>query len=208
MGTQERPAVATAGRKIGYARVSREDQNLALQFDALAAAGCQRIFYDEGISGAVLTRPALSEALAFLAPGDSLVTWRLDRLGRSLVHLIAIMGELSERDIGFRSLSEAIDTTTASGKLIFHVMAAIAEFERELISERTRAGMISARARGASLGRPPKLAADQVAYAREQMEMEKDDLCVLAARLGVAPLTLARALKRSRDADRHSRPVD
>lgn len=115
--------------QIGYARVSTDEQNLALQMDALTRAGCNKIFHDEGVSGTV-SRPALNEALAALQPGDILVTWKLDRLGRSLAHLIGIIADLSARGVGFRSLSEVIDTTTAGGMLIFHVMGALAEFER------------------------------------------------------------------------------
>lgn len=141
---------------IGYARVSTDEQNPALQFDALTRAGCQRIF-TESASGAAVYRPALEEALNALQPGDTLVTWKLDRLGRSLSHLIAIVTLLECRGIAFRSLSESIDTDTASGRLLFHVMGALAEFERALISERTKAGMAAARARGRNIGRPPKV---------------------------------------------------
>ena len=108
--------------KIGYARISTHEQNLGLQLDALSAAGCTRIFTDKGVSGALVSRPALGEALKVLKPGDVLITWKLDRLGRSLAHLIQLMTELSERRVGFRSLSECIDTTTAGGRLYFHMM--------------------------------------------------------------------------------------
>lgn len=181
---------------IGYARVSTEEQNLAPQLEALRRAGCHHIFHDEGLSGASISRPALNQALTRLSPGDVLVTWKLDRLGRSLAHLINIIAELSERGVGFRSLSEAIDTTTAGGRLIFHVMGALAEFERALISERTRLGMASARARGAAIGRPPKLNDEDVLQARMELEAGTASLPELAVALGVAPLTLDRALKR------------
>lgn len=141
---------------IGYARVSTNDQNLELQIDALNHAGCHRIFQDSGVSGVLAKRPALSNTLNCLERGDTLVTWRLDRLGRSLSHLIALVSELEDRGIAFRSLTEAIDTRTASGRLLFHVMGALAEFERSLISERTKAGMAAARARGKIFGRPAK----------------------------------------------------
>ena len=124
---------------VGYARVSTQDQTLAPQRDALAAAGCERVFTDTA-SGAQAGRPGLAEALDFLRPGDVLVVWRLDRLGRSLKHLIEVTTGLAERGIGFRSLTEQIDTTTPGGKLVLHVFGALAEFERELIRERTRAG--------------------------------------------------------------------
>ena len=114
----------------GYARVSTSDQKAQLQLDALQAAGCQQVFVDEGISGSAATRPALSKAFAALKAGDVLVVWRLDRLGRSLSHLIQLTGQLGEQGIGFRSLTEAIDTTSSSGRLLFHIMGALAEFER------------------------------------------------------------------------------
>ena len=182
--------------QIGYARVSTDEQNLALQLDALARAGCERIFHDQGISGIALARPALSEALAALRPGDVLVTWKLDRLGRRLSHLIEIIARLDAQDIGFASLSEAIDTTTASGRLLFHVMGALAEFERALISERTRAGMAAARARGVPIGRPPKLAIVDVVQASPELAAGTATRTKLADVLGVSPLTLDRALKR------------
>jgi DNA invertase Pin-like site-specific DNA recombinase len=134
--------------KLGYARVSTDDQSLALQLDALERAGCERIYRDEGASGSQVSRPALDRLLRELKPGDTLITWKLDRLGRSLRHLIAIVTELDGRGICFNSLSEAIDTKTASGRFLFHVLGALAEFERALISERTRAGMAAAKLRG------------------------------------------------------------
>jgi DNA invertase Pin-like site-specific DNA recombinase len=182
--------------QVGYARVSTDDQNLALQMDALRAAGCDLIFHDEGISGIALRRPALDQALAAVSPGDVLVTWKLDRLGRSLSHLIEITAGLAARNVGFRSLSEAIDTTTASGRLLFHVMGALAEFERALISERTRAGMASARLRGARFGRPPKLAEAEVMQACLEIESGAATVAEVARALNVSPLTLERALKR------------
>src|SRR5687768_540872 len=142
--------------RIGYARVSTDDQDLALQRDALTAAGCDKLFTDTA-SGAQAERPGLTEALVFCRPGDTLLVWRLDRLGRSLTNLIALMNQLAEREIGFQSLSEQVDTTTSGGKLIFHIFGALAEFERELIRERTRAGLAAARTRGRQGGRPPKL---------------------------------------------------
>src|SRR5690348_9395311 len=152
--------------EIGYARVSTGEQTLDLQLDALTRAGCAKVF-TETASGANAERPILAEALSYLRPGDVLVVWRLDRLGRSLQHLIAVVAELAERGIGFKSLGEQIDTTTAGGKLVFHVFGALAEFERDLIRERTQAGLAAARARGRVGGRPKKLAdAKQVALAR------------------------------------------
>ena len=136
---------------IGYARVSTLDQNLDLQVDALRKAGCEKIFAETG-SGAKSDRPELSEALAFARQKDTVVVWKLDRLGRSLKHLIDTVNDLHKRGIGFRSLQEHLDTTTPSGKLFFHIFGALAEFERDLIRERTNAGLVAARARG-RLGR-------------------------------------------------------
>src|SRR5712691_3523455 len=141
---------------LGYARVSTADQNPDLQHDALKAVGGYRIFVDTA-SGALDERPALAKVLDQLRPGDTLVVWKLDRLGRSLRHLIDTVAELQRRDIGFRSLQENIDTTTPGGKLIFHIFGALAEFERDIIRQRTLAGRASARARGRKGGRPPSM---------------------------------------------------
>jgi len=138
---------------IGYARVSTQDQTLDLQKDALSQAGCDRIFTDTA-SGTLLGRPGLDEALSFVRQGDTLTVWRLDRLGRSLKQLIETVSLLHQQGIGFRSLTESIDTTSSGGKLVFHVFGALAEFERDLIRERTRAGLLAARARGRTGGRP------------------------------------------------------
>ena len=141
---------------IGYARVSTVDQKLDLQNDALTKAGCERIFTDT-VGGASAERAGLEQALAFARKGDTLVVWKLDRLGRSLRHLVETLAALRDRGVGFRSLQESIDTTTSGGKLVFHVVAALAEFERDLIRERTRAGLDAARTRGKRGGRWPKL---------------------------------------------------
>ena len=142
--------------RVGYARVSTHEQHLDLQIDALKKADCEKIFIDK-VSGLVANRPGLDDAMEFLRPGDTLVVWRLDRLGRSLKHLIDIVGQLEEREIGFRSLQESLDTTTSGGVLVFHMFAALAEFERHLIRERTHAGLTAARARGRKGGRPKAL---------------------------------------------------
>jgi len=139
--------------KIGYARVSTDDQRMDLQRDALTAAGCERVFTDTA-SGAKAARPGLDEALAFARAGDVLVVWRLDRLGRSLPELVKIVGELEAAGVGFESVTERIETSSAAGRLVFHVFAALAEFERRLIVERTHAGLKAARARGRHGGRP------------------------------------------------------
>jgi DNA invertase Pin-like site-specific DNA recombinase len=143
--------------KIGYARISTDEQTLSLQLDALQAADCENIFSDEGISGATRNRPGLSSALSAVNKGDILVVWKLDRLGRSLPHLLELITGLGEEGIGFQSLSEQIDTSSAGGRLVFHIMGALAEFERSLISERTKAGMKAARRRGIHVGRPQML---------------------------------------------------
>jgi DNA invertase Pin-like site-specific DNA recombinase len=153
---------------IGYARVSTHDQTLDLQTDALRRAGCERIFTDT-TSGAKAERPGLQEALSHLRPHDTLVVWRLDRLGRTLRHLIATITGLSDQGVGFRSLQEHMDTTTPGGKLIFHIFGSLAEFEREVIRERTNAGLAAARARGRHGGRPTIQSLDpkKVALARK-----------------------------------------
>jgi len=138
---------------VGYARVSTTDQNLDLQNDALQAAGCERLFTDTA-SGAKAERPGLIQALNECRKGDTLVVWKLDRLGRSLAHLVETVRDLADKGIGFKSLQESIDTTTSGGKLIFHIFASLAEFERDLIRERTNAGLSAARARGRKGGRP------------------------------------------------------
>src|SRR4051812_45161622 len=156
---------------IGYARVSTLDQTLDLQQNALTAAGCEQLYTDT-VSGSVTDCPGLTEALSHLRPGDTLVAWRLDRLGRSLAHLIDTIRDLQERGVGFRSLQEQVDTTTSGGKLIFHVFGALAEFERDLIRERTHAGLAAARARGRLFGRPKALSPRKVEQLRT---LAKDD---------------------------------
>lgn len=138
---------------IGYARVSTADQSFDLQRDALQTAGCEQVWSDT-VSGAKVERPGLTAALTACRPGDTLVVWKLDRLGRSLPHLVETVRDLYARGVGFKSLQEQIDTTTSGGKLIFHLFAALAEFERDLIRERTNAGLAAARARGRTGGRP------------------------------------------------------
>jgi len=157
------------GRQIGYARVSTGDQDLALQIDALEMAGCVRIFEDK-VSGTKSVRKGLDECLAALREGDTLIVWRLDRLGRSFQHLVGLINELKDRGVGFRSIQDgAIDTTTASGELVFNIFAAMAQFERELIRERTRAGLAAARARGKKGGRRPVTSSDPKVKAAKAM---------------------------------------
>ena len=152
--------------RIGYARVSTTDQDLALQSDALAAADCERVFEDRA-SGAKADRPGLTQALAFARSGDVLVVWKLDRLGRSMSHLIDMVRELDGRGVGLRSLTEQIDTTTPGGRLIFHVFGALGQFERDLIRERTRAGLKAAEARGRRGGRKPVVTEEKLRRARD-----------------------------------------
>ena len=178
---------------IGYARVSTLEQAPALQLDALKAAGCARVFCDHA-SGAIAERSELSHALDHLRAGDTLVVWRLDRLGRSLRHLIEIVGHLEERGIGLRSLQEAIDTTTPGGRLIFHVFGALAEFERDLIRERTQAGLAAARARGRRGGRPAALSAQKAQLARRMYASCEYTVATIATTLGVSRATIYRSL--------------
>lgn len=180
---------------IGYARVSTEDQNLQLQHDALFAAGCDKTF-DEKASGAGARLPGRGELLEYVRAGDVVVVWKLDRLGRSLRDLIEIVTALNERGIGLQSLHESIDTTTPAGKLTFHVFAALAEFEAELVRERTRAGLTAARSRGAKLGRPRSLGPDQVQMARTLLANPRLSARQVATQLGVHRATLYRHLAR------------
>jgi DNA invertase Pin-like site-specific DNA recombinase len=174
---------------MGYARVSTEDQNLDLQRDALARAGAERVFEDKE-SGARDDRPGLKD----VRKGDCLVVWRLDRLGRSMRSLIGFVEDLRERGIDFRSITEGIDTTTAAGRFFFHVLAALAQMERELIRERTNAGLAAARARGRKGGRKPKLNAKQIAHARKLLEDRTTTIKDVAASLGVNRATIYRTL--------------
>lgn len=178
---------------IGYARVSTTDQDHALQRNALNAAGCTRTFV-ETASGALRDRPELGKVLDYLRPGDTLVVWKLDRLGRSISHLIEIVTALGERGIGFRSITEGFDTTTSGGKLIFHVMAALAEFERDVIRERTTAGLAAARAEGRVGGRPAKLTGAKLDHARELRAGGKHTVAAIAEIVGVSRATIYRAL--------------
>ncbi|MEI2418449.1 recombinase family protein, partial [Orrella sp. JC864] len=177
-------------RKYGYARVSTEDQNLDLQVSALTRAGCVRLYTDKGISGAAASRPGLDAVLRKLKPGDTLVVWRLDRLGRSLRYLVDTIDKLGKKGIQFVSLTENIDTTHSGGMLLFHMMAALAEFERSLISERTRAGMAAAKARGRHVGRRRALTPEQCLEALHAMNSSPIE--DVAAAYCVHPRTLRR----------------
>jgi len=169
-----------------------------LQHDAFKAAGCYRIFVDTA-SGALDERPALAKVLDQLRPGDTLVVWKLDRLRRSLRHLIDTVAELQRCDIGFRSLQENIDTTTPGGKLIFHIFGALAEFERDLIRQRTLAGLASARARGRKGGRPPSMTPTKLALARQMYDSRQHTLAEISRTLGVSRASIYRHLGQQTD---------
>src|SRR5437763_9599989 len=187
--------------QIGYARISTGEQTLALQEDALKTAGCEKLCTDTA-SGAKTVRPGLSKALEQLREGDTLVVWRLDRLGRSLRHLIDTLLELDSRGVGFKSLTESIDTTTPGGKLIFHVFGALAEFERDLIRERTNAGLAAARARGRTGGRPRKLKTNgKVALARRMFADQSHSIPEMCAALGISRATLYRYVKEAKSTE-------
>ena len=179
--------------KFGYARCSTDEQTLDLQRDALKDAGCERIYEDQGISGAQIERSGLDQCLAEIGEGDTLVVWKLDRLGRSLSFLIDFMERCGQQGIGFQSLTDGIDTSTAGGKLVFHIMGALAEFERSLIVERTKAGMKAAERRGTHLGRPRLLSNDQIVHARSAIE-GGETVSGMAKLFGVDRKTLSRAL--------------
>jgi DNA invertase Pin-like site-specific DNA recombinase len=181
---------------VGYARVSLPEQQLALQEDALQQAGCEKI-YSDTVSSTQAERPGLTMAIEVLRAGDTFVVWKLDRLGRSLSHLVAMVNDLQHQGIHFKSLQENIDTTSGAGKLVFHFFAALAEFERDLIRERTRAGLAAARARGKRGGRPKALNAKQEALARalyNAKELSVKELCPL---LGIGKTTFYRYLNQT-----------
>ena len=195
--TRKKNGTQPAGRTIGYARVSTTEQDLRMQVDALQAQGCQDalIFVDKA-SGAQADRPGLTQCLETLQAGDLLLVWRLDRLGRSMVHLVTLVEELQERGIGFRSICDgAIDTTTASGELVFNIFSALAQFERRLIQERTRAGLAAARARGRLGGRPSLDPHDpRVAMAKALYQDREHEVGAICQTLHISRSTLYRYL--------------
>ena len=181
--------------KIGYARVSTDEQNLDLQIDALRNAGCEQIFTDNGISGITKDREGLAQALSAVGNGNTLVVWKLDRLGRSLGFLCELIERMKEQGAGFQSLTDGIDTTTTGGKLVFHIMGALAEFERDLIKERTKAGMKSAKKRGKHVGRPKALSNGQIQHMKELLNAGKTQREV-GELLGVSANTVGREINR------------
>jgi DNA invertase Pin-like site-specific DNA recombinase len=198
--TRKGGEIHRAGYRIGYARVSTLDQNLASQQDALKEAGCEKIFIEQ-MSGAVADRPALRDALEYARSGDTIIVWKLDRLARSMKQLIETIEGLRVRGIGFRSLTEALDTTTPQGVLVFHLFSALAEFERALIRERTRAGLRAAKRMGRTGGRPAKLLEDDLDVARTLLANPDITVAEVADRLGVSPATLYRYLPAARTAN-------
>jgi DNA invertase Pin-like site-specific DNA recombinase len=192
---QELSATKTKGRKIGYVRVSDREQTEDLQIDALKLAGCDLIYGDHGVSGAIRTRKGLKDLLASLKPGDTLCVWKLDRLGRSTIHLLQMLDDLCKRGVDFQAITQGIDTTTAVGRMLYGQLAVFAEFEREQISERTKAGMRAAKARGKHIGRPRKLTDRQIECARSQIASRQHTITYIARSYGVAPLTLSRAVR-------------
>ena len=180
--------------KYGYARVSTDDQTPALQLAALNQAGCRQVFKDDGMPGATTKRPALLRCLKKLRSGDTLIVWKLDRLGRSLRDLIAMLDDLKARGVKFRSLTESIDTTTPTGRAMWQMIGVLAELERSLISERTRAGVAAAQRRGVKFGRKRKLSQQQVEHARKLLEHGEAPQTV-AASFGIGRSTLYRRVK-------------
>jgi DNA invertase Pin-like site-specific DNA recombinase len=184
--------------KLGYARVSTSEQNLALQIDALKAAGAERIFEDHGVSGSMVLKPAYSDLLRHARPGDEVMVWRLDRLGRSLPALITELSLLSSLDVGFRSLSEQIETVTPAGRLFFHMVGAFAQFERDVIRERTEAGLQAARNAG-KLGRPALISEDQWVQAKALMgEPANMSASAIAKLMGVSRQAIYKRLDKER----------
>ncbi len=183
---------------IGYARKSTYEQNLSLQKDALKKVGCKKILTDQ-ITGSKEERPGLTKAMDMLRKGDTLVVWRLDRLGRSLKHLIKLIEDLEEKKIGFRSLQESIDTTTSGGRLVFHIFGALAEFERHLIRERTHAGLAAARARGRLGGRPKVLNNKKKKLAVKLYKEEKHTVAEIGEMLGVSRMTVYRYVNEEKE---------
>ena len=181
--------------KLGYARVSTEDQQLDLQLIALHDAGCTKVFKDFGVSGSTMKRPGLESLVKMLVAGDTLVVWRLDRLGRSLQGVVQMVNLLGQKGIHFQSLNEAFDTKSSGGKLLFHIMAALAEFELSIISERTKAGMAAAKKKGKLMGRPPAFNKLQLQQIHAEVLHQGTNLAQLSKKYNVSQRTMRRYLK-------------
>jgi DNA invertase Pin-like site-specific DNA recombinase len=192
---------------LGYARVSTLDQNPDLQVKALKGAGCKRLFVEKA-SGAQRDRPELMAAIAYAREGDTVVVWKLDRMARSLKQLIETVESLESRGIGFKSLTESIDTTTSGGRLVFHIFAALAEFERSIIRERTLAGLAAAKERGARPGRKPSLDANDIEAAKALLAKGELTVAEVAGRLGVAPSTLYKHIPAARAVITRKEPAE
>jgi len=185
--------------KLGYARVSTDEQNMRLQIDALIAAGAERIFEDKGVSGAVVIKPAYCEMLEIARPGDEIIVWRMDRLSRSMLTLITELQMLEQRGLSFRSLSEQIETVTPAGRLFFHMVGAFAQFERDVIRERTQAGLAAAVRAGVKLGRPPSISDSQWKQAKALMTSPTNmGAAAVANLLGVSRQAVYNRLKAER----------
>lgn len=182
------------GKKIGYVRVSDKDQSENLQIDALKIAGCDVIYGDHGVSGEIKHRRGLDEMLAELKSGDTLVVWKLDRLGRSTIHLLQLLSDLRDRGVDFQAITQGIDTTTAVGRMLYGQLAVFAEFEREQISDRTKAGMEAARKRGVKIGRPSALTDNQIAKVKELARIQGLSYAKIATLFKVSKQTIARVV--------------
>ncbi|MEM6890149.1 MAG: recombinase family protein [Pseudomonadota bacterium] len=196
------PLIQATGRRIGYARVSTKDQKLRMQMDGLQDVGCDRIYKDHGVSGTKASRAGLDAMLAELQAGDTVVVFKLDRLGRSVLHLADLLVRFQREDIHFCSLSEGINTTTPGGKLVYHLFSAFAEFQRDIIAENTTLGLQAARKRGSRLGRPPVLDIDTVLAAHRAVAQDGLTISEVAQRLKANRTTLRRALSKLDAAER------
>lgn len=190
------PEIECHARRVGYARVSTKDQKLRMQRDALNAVNCDAIFEDHGVSGAKASRAGLNAMLDTLKSGDSVIVFKLDRLGRSVLHLADLLVRFEREGIHFVSLSEGINTTNPGGRLVFHIFSAVAEFQREIIVENTTAGLNAARGKGTRLGRPPKLNLDEITEAHRQVMQGHRGVVEIASLLDVHPRTVERAFVR------------
>lgn len=189
------PEINASGRRIGYARVSTKDQKLRMQLDALNAVECDLIFEDHGVSGKKTNRSGLDELLAEVVAGDTVVVFKLDRLGRSVLHLADLLVRFQNEGIHFCSISEGINTTTPGGKLVYHLFSAFAEFQRDIIVENTLAGLEAAKRRGSRFGRPPVLDIETLLAAQRLIAQEQLSMSEAARRIGASRVTLARSLK-------------